>query len=126
MIKFLFFDGHELEWMRGFVRQPFQAAKHHANPVFRADAPWEHGNITLYGSVVKSEDGPFQLWYTTLHVDGEYYLAYAESIDGVEWYRPALDLYPFEGQPTNLIFRSPHGAAVILDVDERREDWRYL
>ena len=125
MIKFLFFDGHELEWVRGFARRPQQATKYGANPVFRADAPWEAGNITLYGSVAKPDGGPFQLWYTTTHVEGGYYLAYAESDDGIHWRRPSFDLYPFDGRPTNLIFRNPHGAAVFLDAEEPREDWRY-
>lgn len=48
-------------------------------------------------------------------------LAYAESRDGVMWYKPALGLVSFEGNTeNNLLFLHAHGTGVFLD--EREED----
>lgn len=125
MIKFLFFDLQEVECARGFTRRLNRPTKHGQNPIFLPDAPWESRNMTLYGSAIVLDDGMFKLWYTTTHVDGGSYLAYAESDDGISWRRPLLDIYPYEGQKTNLVFAKPHGASVIFDEDEPREAWKY-
>ena len=125
MIKFLFFDNREIETLEGFSREHARPVKEASNPVFRADAPWEHGNMQLYGSVIRVPDGKFQLWYSCSvpHVGSQ--LHYAESHDGIEWHRPELDLFPIDGARTNMVFERPHGAAVILDPDDPREDRRY-
>ena len=126
MTRFLFFDYRELETVEGFARELQQPTKHPGNPLFVADAPWEHGNMQLYGSVVKAPGKPFQMWYSTIRRPWRIYLAYAESDDGLTWRRPLLDFYEFEGQRTNIILTNdPHGTAVIYDPDDPREDARY-
>ena len=120
MIKFLFFDWREIESAPGFTRVFEPPTKDAANPVFIPDAPWENGSMSLYGSVVKAPDRPFQLWYSS---GG--HLCYAESDDGLSWIRPRLDRFPMDGQPTNRVFERPHGAAVIFDPTDPHEDWRY-
>lgn len=126
MIKYLFLDYREVETLRGFTRKPEQPAKHPENPLFAADAPWENGNMQLYGSVLKAPGRPFQMWYSVIHPPWKLYLAYAESDDGISWRRPALDIFPWEGEKTNIILANdPHGPAVIYDADDPRDDWRY-
>jgi len=126
MTKFLFFDYREIETISGFTRELQQPVKHADKAVFIADQPWENGNMQLYGSVLKAEGKPLQMWYTVIHRPWNMYLAYAESDDGIEWRKPLLDIYEHDGQKTNIVFtEDPHGTAVIYDEDEPREDWRY-
>jgi hypothetical protein len=90
-----------------------------------ADAPWESGNMQLYGSVVRRPDGLFQLWYQTQQATAGLMLGYAESDDGLTWRRPPLDVVTIDGRKTNYVFEHPHGAAVLFDAEEPRDDWRY-
>lgn len=126
MKKFLFFDNWELESVSGFKRELQQPEKCRKNPLFIADKPWENGNMQLYGSVIKAPGKPFQCWYSFVHPPFTIYLAYAESDDGLKWRRPLLDIWEYEGKKTNVVFaQDPHGAAVIYDDADPREDWKY-
>lgn len=126
MIKFLFFDYRDYELVEGFERQLESPQKYQDNPLLEADRPWEHGNITLYGSVLKVSDRPFQLWYSVIEPPWHMMLAYAESDDGLDWRKPDLDVYLHEGSRTNIVFAGhPHGATVIYDEADPRPDSRY-
>ncbi|MEA3402937.1 MAG: hypothetical protein U9R79_16980 [Armatimonadota bacterium] len=126
MVKFLFLDNWELEVVEGFARRLQRPEKHPDNPLMIADQPWENGNMQLYGSVVRRPDGLFQLWYSVIHEPWTMRLAYAESDDGIEWHRPRLELFEWQGQQTNIVFTdNPHGPAVIYDAEDPREHWRY-
>jgi hypothetical protein len=125
MLKFLFFDNRDYELMNGFTRRIEQPKKHPANPLFGQDRPWEH-NITLYGSAVKVPGRPFQLWYTIVEPPFHLVLAYAESDDGINWHKPEFDIYLHQGRRTNVVFAAdPHGAAILYDDADSREDWKY-
>lgn len=126
MRKLLFFDNQRIASSRGFSRALEVAEKHPGNPLFVADRPWEHGNMQMYGSVVKTASGPFQLWYSVIRPEWHMLLAYAESDDGVVFRKPALELHPYEGSPTNVLLDCDvHGPAVIHDEREGRSDWKY-
>jgi len=126
MIKFLFLDCREIETLQGFRRELQNPVKHAHNPLFVAEEPWENGNMQLYGSVIKAEGRPYQAWYTVIHRPWNMFLAYAESDDGIVWRKPRLDLFPHNGEKTNIVFaENPHGAAVLYDAADPREDWRY-
>jgi len=125
-LKILFFDYRDVETIKGFTRELNQPEKHKGNPLFIADAPWESGNMQLYGSVVKVPGKPFQMWYSVIHKPWKMNLAYAESEDGIHWQRPLFDIFKFQGKKTNIIFsENPHGPAIIYDEADDREDWRY-
>lgn len=126
MHKLLFWDYRGVETVSGFEKKLVQPVKHGTDPLFVADRPWENGNMQLYGSVLKRDDGPFQLWYTVIHRPWQMYLAYAESDDGIVWRKPELGIFEYEGQKTNIVLTTdPHGAAVIYDPDDPRPGWRY-
>ncbi len=78
--------------------------KHAGNPVLKADRPWEGSTVYLYGSVLPMEQGPgYRMWYHTW--DGhDYRMAYATSLDGLRWDKPALGLIAYEGSSTNNLF----------------------
>ena len=53
-------------------------------------------------------------------------LAYAESLDGAHWVKPALGLTEFEGRTdNNLLLRGVHGASVFYDGREQDTSRRY-
>ena len=126
MIKMLALDFREVELAEGITRVMERPAKHADNPLFLADQPWENGNMQLYGSVIKVEGRPFQLWYSVIHKPWKTFLAYAESDDGLVWRRPLTEFFTHEGKKTNIVFTpDPHGPAVIYDAEDPREDWKY-
>ncbi len=126
MIKFLFFDNRDFELVQGFRRRMQPARKCDANPLFTADRPWEHGNLQLYGSVLKVSERPFQLWYSTIDPSWHISMCYAESDDGLSWRKPALDIHTHDGERTNIVFDAdPHGPSVIHDPWDIRPEWQY-
>lgn len=53
-------------------------------------------------------------------------LCYAESIDGINWIKPNLNLIEFEGsKENNILFNYVHGTSVFLDENEIDENKRY-
>lgn len=104
----LFVDDYLLETMRD-VRLVLQ----HPQPqelMFATDERWE-GNACGYFRVLR--DGSlYRMWYMTYHWPFEpdetapthpYYVGYAESDDGLNWRKPKLGLYEFEGSKENNI-----------------------
>ena len=89
------------------------------NPLFESSTPWEEKGI-LWGSVLKSEvDSNYKMFYSTAFTQsapGNSVLTdnadigaqrciccYAESDDGIEWRRPALNLIAGDRFPDNNI-----------------------
>jgi len=107
---------------------PFQ--KHPANPVLRADKPWEGNTVYLYGTVLPGEDGRgYRMWYHGFY-GGEYTNLYATSVDGLTWEKPNLGVRSIDGSPgTNLLFRrtpQDHMPQVIANPDAEDAERRYL
>ncbi|MDW7655714.1 MAG: hypothetical protein SCM11_00925 [Bacillota bacterium] len=126
MRKLLFFDNQAVQTLTNMKRVMQKPVKYSDNPLFAADLPWEKGNLTLYGSVIKAKDRPFQIWYSIIDEKWHFYLSYAESDDGIHWQKPELGLFRIDGQKTNIVLDGdPHGPAILYDEKETREDWRY-
>lgn len=78
----------------------------------KAEKPWESMRINSYLTVIY-ENGTYRLWYDSLCFDSadtdyhnEYHstkLCYAESLDGINWKKPALGLVEYEGNNQNNI-----------------------
>src|SRR5690606_16953387 len=120
------FDYSKVSVLTGFIRQLEQPIKYERNPLLISEEPWEHGNLTMYGSVAKVAGRPFQLWYTVVSKPLVLHVAYAESDDGLVWIKPLFDIYMYEGKRANIVMEHDvHGAAVIYDEREPREDWKY-
>ncbi len=83
--------------------------KHEANPLLRADTPWEGTTSYLYGTVLPSEKGSgYRMWYHSWAMR-EYRMLYATSRDGLQWEKPALGLVDFKGSTqNNILFRHTH------------------
>lgn len=127
-------------------------------PVLVADQPWE-GLIGGYGTVIKEGDR-FRMWYHAFRMthpvdaavphtyEGQkkffskypylQFICYAESVDGVDWQKPDLGLYEYEGSRKNNIVIDPgpdcrrrhHGGCVFIDPSaqdsERYKMWAPL
>lgn len=69
------------------------ARRHPANPVVRADRPWEGWRLEIYGTVLyDAEDRCFKMWYigeSPAHFP-EYATLYATSVDGIVWEKPLV------------------------------------
>lgn len=93
----LFLDDHLIASSEDLTRRIMPVEKHPANPVLAGDKPWEQQRPLLYGSVLR-EDGKYRMWYYMPRG-----VCYAESIDGIHWEKPLMDLYPWEGAPSNIV-----------------------
>lgn len=115
----LFLDAMVVERQTGLHRVFHAAEKHSANPVLKADRPWE-GNgygTAVHGGTVLADGGKLRMWY----IGGRsarrvgYRVCYAESHDGVTWTKPALGVVDFQGSKQNNIVLDDH------DVDPARK-----
>jgi len=126
----LFLDDEVIDRMEGLQRVQGEPVKHPGNPVLRRDKPWEAARCELYGSAVwDPERQRIQLFYAAMLRPYEIRMAYAESADGgAQWVKPEFDLFPFEGQPTNIVWPgryAPHGPSVIRDEHDPDPARRY-
>jgi hypothetical protein len=69
------------------------ARKHPANPVIKADRPWEGWRLEIYGNVIHDdEENRFKMWYLGEENQSfpNYAVYYAVSADGVHWDKPPV------------------------------------
>ena len=126
----LLIDDWLIERTENLRREQGQPQKHPKNPVLAREKPWEASRCELYGSVVYDDAHKrLQLFYSAMPTVYDTRLAYAESTDGgVTWVRPDLDLYPWEGKPSNIVYPGRywvHGPSVILDPRDPDPKRRY-
>jgi len=121
--KYLLLDSRIVDTVTDAQLTVGTVTKHPANPFFGQDKPWETSLDNLYPNVVYDDQAElYKAWY---HI---YYpaaprgggLAYAESTDGLDWYKPNLGLVDYEGSTdNNILFEEVgHGIGVSLDRHE--------
>lgn len=99
-------SSRDIQWQLG-TPQPQEVA-------IECDEPWE-GSACGYFRVLR-DGGKYRMWYMTYHwpftpeekanekkPKHPFYVAYAESDDGVAWRKPQLGLYEFAGSKANNI-----------------------
>ena len=104
----LFVDGALIEETRGEARLELRRPTPR-EVVLETDRSWE-GNACGHFTVFQ-DDGRYRMYYRGSHfVTGETLtrphrevVCYAESLDGIHWYRPSLGLVEFEGSKANNI-----------------------
>ena len=127
----LLFDDAVIESQQGLRRCWHQAVKHPGGSVLpivqKGESGWQAGMPMCFGSVLFDEDeGLFKMWYG-LHEGGELddaasVLAYATSVDGIEWNRPALRLLEYRGTINNNVVKLRDGLACSVIKDEPESD----
>jgi hypothetical protein len=105
------------------------ARKHPANPVVKADRPWEGWRLEIYGNVLfDEEEGIYKMWYLGEERDAfpHYALHYATSKDGVVWEKPLVGTVVSEKYPEhNVVAEQVLLASVIKDNDDPDPAHRY-
>ena len=96
----LFLDEDRILEKQDNITGRIHQAHKYVTPVLRPDKPWEEGTALLFGSAIYDEEEQiFKMWYYA----GRAGVAYATSTDGINWDKPELDVYTYEGQKINLI-----------------------
>ncbi|HUT73279.1 MAG TPA: hypothetical protein VM221_00405 [Armatimonadota bacterium] len=145
MRRILFLDDKDLQHVHNLRRTVHQPQRHPANPVVRADRPWEN-MVSVYGTTLYDEAvGKFRMWHLagcpgdgefTDHATGTRHalpqttrVGYAESPDGVNWHKPELGQFEFRGSRANNILalgrQNAEGISVLVDEGEPDPARRY-
>jgi hypothetical protein len=99
----LFIDDYLVANSSNIVRKMHQAEKYPGNPVIWPTEPWEDKTAVIYGSVIRDDD-KFKIWYKTADGGQAGGVGYAESWDGINWFKPLLDMVLVDGHKTNVLF----------------------
>jgi len=128
----------EDRWM--LTRRQGRVIKHLRNPVLVQDKPWEEA-VGGYPCVLYDPNQKrYRMWYQCFSLSNyfarekgpSYYIGYAESEDGYNWTKPALDGFPFAGHPrTNIVTTGRGGRRasaphVFLNPDASDPKRRYV
>lgn len=114
-MKHLFIDDHHIERLDNasiLYHQPVKDKR----PVLLPDTPWEGDSLNwmLGGPLWCEERQVWRMWY----VGGSELLPlYAESVDGLNWEKPALGLVEWNGSTENNIIRL--GMRIARGKDKR-------
>ncbi|HWB00392.1 MAG TPA: hypothetical protein VG713_17985 [Pirellulales bacterium] len=105
-------------------------AKHPANPLVRADRPWEGWRVSIYGTVLfDTQEQQFKMWYQgdTSREFPNFATYYATSRDGIVWEKPLVGTATSKvpDEPHNAVLAEAHLASVVQDLDERDPARRY-
>ena len=90
-----------------------------AKAVLVADKAWESSGIN-YTTVLK-DGSKWKMWYesfdSSASSDFDTYLCYAESIDGISWKKPELNLVKYKGSNKNniVLAKGFHGTSIFYD-----------
>src|SRR4051812_7717729 len=105
----LFVDDHDILYRSGTTRVLHPVKRHADKPLISQTKPWEVaiGWTSVY---CDPKTGKYQLWYQAYAGKRagdkklECVVCYAESEDGINFTKPALDLFPFKDQAkTNIV-----------------------
>lgn len=135
----LLVDDYAVEDRWKVTRETGSVLKHLRNPVLVQDKPWEEGAgghpAVIYDDKLKK----FRMYYTCFSLSSyfskqgpSYYMAYAESDDGFNWVKPALEGFAFRGyERTNVINTGPGGkrasaGQVMINPDQSDPKRRYM
>jgi len=106
------------------------AVKHAANPIIKADKPWEGWRIGLYGTVLYEPDEKlFKMWYVSDITPDfpDFATLYATSTDGITWTKPILNVVKSATGSTenNAVLKDALLASVMKDEGETDPQRRY-
>ncbi|NOX66444.1 MAG: hypothetical protein GXO85_11840 [Chlorobi bacterium] len=131
----LFVDDYWIADSTNITATLHQPEKYPNNPLIRGDVPWEQAPY-CFGTVIYDEgDSLFKIWYQSYNYDQPVEtrtpVLYATSKDGIEWTRPNLGIFEFQGSSENNIVLQNYGhhdlysPSVIKDSSESDPNKRY-
>lgn len=104
----LFFDDHGLVSKTNLVRQyhPFQ--KQGKEPIIVVDQPWEENCINVTAVIPDEAGTGLRMYYYCWSKKGSSertYSCYAESKDGLKWYKPGIGLSEYKDPDTGKVYK---------------------
>jgi hypothetical protein len=115
----LFIDRTLVHDARGVSFTLHPGRKHPANPILKADQPWEGWRLVMDGNVLYDEDEKiFKMWYLACepwprndYFDDLYVgTCYATSKDGIRWEKPLVGTVAAKnGKPHNVVTAATSG-----------------
>ena len=103
----LLVDDRHILYRSGTERFLHPTTRHSANPVIAETKPWE---VAIAWTTVyyNPETGQYQAWYQAYGGPGspqpQCVTCYANSMDGVHWFKPDLDLFSYgDTERTNIV-----------------------
>lgn len=114
-------------WVADSIRvsREWHQARKYRVPVLKPDRSHEVG-CPAYGSAFL-RDGKIHLWYTVVNPKARDKVCYATSEDGINFTKPDLGLYEWEGSTANNICLMPEEPGVIdcvsLIEDDEEPEW---
>jgi len=139
----LFLDNLLIEATRDVTRRWYSPIKDEGLPLIKKDKPWENIPYFTYSNycVLRDpRDNLFKCWYEDLKMsENENFVraiqygtrqCYAQSEDGLKWYKPELTFLLEDGRKTNIVFGGDdrggvHSAYVVIDPNPPREEERF-
>lgn len=113
------------------------AERHPANPLVKADQPWEGWRLELFGSVIyDAQERLYKMWYISEPVgwfgpapngaSGDNPTCYAVSEDGIHWKKPPVGLLDSPvGHNHNALLFATHLPSITKDLNEPDPSRRY-
>ncbi|MBN2292750.1 MAG: hypothetical protein JXM70_10015 [Pirellulales bacterium] len=125
----LFVDDYLVASMENITRRMHQPQRHPANPVLRLrEKPWEQSFGHALYVLRDRNSGKYRMWYNLRHripaENGLQYrgpMCYAESNDGINWVKPNLDIFKYNGSTNNNI-TLPQGSIEGLFYEPQEPD----
>ena len=134
----LLVDDYVIEDRWKLTRELGKVIKHVRNPVVVQDKPWE-GAVGFPCVVYDDQLRKFRMYYDNFYLTNyfsrqgpSYTVGYAESDDGFNWTKPALEGFPSGGyERTNIINTGPDGkranaGQVFLNPDQSDPTRRFV
>ncbi|NLG26988.1 MAG: hypothetical protein GX557_03705 [Chloroflexi bacterium] len=120
-MELLFESRTNLAGYRGHLNFVQFKPRIHPEPVLTNDTYADGAGVTIYGSVLQ-DGGRLRMWYHAIPRDWDYRsdmssIAYAESVDGIHWTKPALGIVAHGPEPNNLTNLGLHSATVFIDPE---------
>ncbi len=133
----LFVDRYLIRESRQIAYSLHPAVPHPANPLVKADQPWEGWRLELFGSVIfDQQERLFKMWYIAEPVGwfgpapkgaaGDNPTCYAVSDDGIQWRKPHVGTLDSPiGHKHNVLLYATHLPSVTKDLREPDAARRY-
>lgn len=120
-VRELFMDDYRIQEMVDIQRVVNKVKK--SKVLLHPTEPWEGNSSYIYGTVLQNEPigTGYRMWYCS-YLKEKYYLCYATSKDGLNWHKPKLGIFDFNGSKENNICREGGGTLVYdpLDINPAR------
>ncbi|MBN2682829.1 MAG: T9SS type A sorting domain-containing protein [Bacteroidales bacterium] len=112
----LFIDDYLIEDITNLERVQHQAIKL-PDPIIVPDQQWEK-IVYVYGTVLKEED-IYRMYYRASDSTGRKFICFAESVDGVEWTKPFLGVFNYNGSlNNNIIIEGVEISSIVVDLED--------